>query len=249
MSDNDGYHGTQQPTSATDEYNAQVFVIRQILNALNFTALVEVVNVDAPGGLAIAGTVDVKPLVNQLDGQGNAIPHGVVNGIPYFRMQGGTDAIIIDPKVGDIGVCVFCDRDSSAVQASRGAANPGSKRRNDMADGVYLGGLLNGVPNQFVMFTEDGITIKSPTKILMEAPEIELLAPVVEINASTSTTITTPTFTVNGTSQFNGSITATGTVTAPLVVGTTNVTFGGKSGIAHTHGGVDTGPDSTGAPN
>jgi hypothetical protein len=241
MPDNDGYHGIQQPNNSTDEYNAQVFVIRQILNGRNFCALVKVMSVTIPGALALAGTVDVQPLVNQLDGQGNAVPHGVVNDLPYLRMQGGANAIILDPEVGDIGVCVFADRDISSVQASRDAANPGSARRSDMADGIYLGGLLNAVPSQYVMFTDAGIEINSPT-------EVRLVAPVVTISASESTTITTPIFTVNGDTQFNGDATASGTITAPLVVGTDNVTFGGKSGIAHKHGGVSSGSSQSGVP-
>lgn len=44
-----------------------------------------------------------------------------------------------------------------------------------------------------------------------------------------------------------GPINATGTITAPNVVGTTNVTFGGKSGIGHTHSDPQGG--NTGAPN
>ncbi len=248
MSDDDGYYGTQKPTAGTDEYNAQLFVIRQFLNTRNYVALVKVINVTAPGGLALAGTVDVQPLVNQLDGQGNAIPHGVVNDLLYFRLQGGANAIILDPQVGDIGLCMFCDRDSSAVQSTKAAANPGSMRRNDMADGIYFGGMLNGLPNQFVMFTADGITIKSPALVKLEAPQIILQAETVEINATDETTVNSPTFTVNGDSQFNGKIDATSTITAPNVVGTTNVTFGGKSGVAHTHsGGTISG--NTGAPN
>jgi hypothetical protein len=258
MQDDAGYYGVQRPEDASGEYNALAFVINQILNGKNFCAWVQVVNVDAPGGLALAGTVDVKPLVNQLDGLGQPVPHGVVNDLPYLRAQGGTNAIIMDPKVGDIGLCVFADRDSSSAQASRGVANPGSFRRNDMADGVYLGGILNVVPTQYAMFTDDGISIVSPTKITMQAPEIDLVAPVIDMHASTSVTVTTPTFTVNGnahvtgTSALDGAVTAgstvdaTGNITAPVVNGTTNVTFGGKSGLTHHHSGVQTGTGQTG---
>ena len=59
--------------------------------------------------------------------------------------------------------------------------------------------------------------------------------------------------TVNGNSTFNGNLHVTGaitgdsTITAPNVVGTTNVTFGSKSGVSHTHsGGTISG--NTGAP-
>jgi phage baseplate assembly protein V len=54
---------------------------------------------------------------------------------------------------------------------------------------------------------------------------------------------------LNGNLNVSGNVGAGGTVTAPNVVGTTNVTFGGKSGVAHTHSGVQTGPGNTGVPN
>jgi uncharacterized protein involved in type VI secretion and phage assembly len=54
---------------------------------------------------------------------------------------------------------------------------------------------------------------------------------------------------VTGNETVSGNVTAQGTVQAPNVIGTTNVTFGGKSGIAHTHSGVQTGIGNTGAPN
>lgn len=255
MSDEtEGYQGTQQSNSATSEFNAMSFVIRQILNQRNFVALVKVVAVDAPGGLALAGAVDVTPLVNQLDGQGNAVPHGVVPSIPYYRMQGGLNAVIMDPQVGDIGMCMFCDRDISAVRANRGIANPGSLRRSSMSDGLYLGGVLNAIPTQYAMFTEDGIKLYSPVKILLESELIELVAPEIVFDASTSITATTPIFTINGDvaivgdTTMDGKLDATGTITAPNVVGTTNVTFGGKSGVGHKHGGVATGGGQTGVP-
>lgn len=70
-----------------------------------------------------------------------------------------------------------------------------------------------------------------------------------DVVASNKVQITSPLVTMSGNLQVAGSISAGTTVTAPNVVGTTNVTFGGKSGIAHTHSGVQTGPGNTGAPN
>jgi hypothetical protein len=54
--------------------------------------------------------------------------------------------------------------------------------------------------------------------------------------------------TINGNLSVNGTISASGTITAPNVVGTTNGTFGGKAMAGHTHGGVQTGPGTTGGP-
>jgi len=184
-----------------------VFVIRSILAGLHHVDLVRVVTV--AGGL-----VDVQPIVNQLDANGNAVAHGIVNDLPYYRMQGGGNGIIMDPEAGDIGMCLFADRDISAVVATRDTANPGSARRCDMADGVYLGGLLNAEPTQFISFTAAGIDITSPNAITMEAPSVTITAPSVTIDASDATTITTPTFTVNGATALNGPVTASETIDA-----------------------------------
>ena len=114
------------------------------------------------GGVGAVGYVDVQPLVNQVDGFGSAIPQGRLHNIPYLRMQGGVNAIILDPQVGDIGVCVFSDRDISSVKTTKARANPGSRRRFDVADGLYLGGMLNGAPSQYIEFAPDRINIVSP---------------------------------------------------------------------------------------
>lgn len=66
--------------------------------------------------------------------------------------------------------------------------------------------------------------------------------------SSTKVQITSPQVTMSGDLHVTGSITADVQVSAPLVAGTTNVTFGGKSGIGHTHSGVQTGTGNTGAP-
>jgi hypothetical protein len=107
--------------------------------------------------------------VNQVDGAGNATPHDVLHHLPYFRLQGGSDAVILDPKVGDIGLAGFASRDISSVKSTKAQANPGSARSFDMADGVYIGGMLNGVPEQYVQFTQGGINIVSPHAVTVNA--------------------------------------------------------------------------------
>jgi hypothetical protein len=172
LSENNSYRGAKEVYSGGSAFNAQAFLINQMMNGRNIATLVQIKAVTNSGGLSPVGLVDVLPLVNQMDGDRNAVPHGVIHGVPYFRMQGGTDAIILDPKVGDIGMAVFADRDISAVKASKAAANPGSARRSDMADGMYIGGFLNGVPVQYVQFTAAGINVVSPTAVSITAPAI-----------------------------------------------------------------------------
>jgi hypothetical protein len=227
-----GLRGSKDVDTGSSEFDALSFVVNQILARRNVATLVQIKAVTNAGGVSPVGFVDVLPLVNQLDGDHNAVEHGVVHGLPYFRMQGGTDAIIMDPKVGDVGMAVFADRDISSVKATKARANPGSLRRSDKADGMYVGGFLNGVPAQYVQFTPTGINVVSPSKVTITAPNVEVYGAI----------------TLNGPVTATSTITAATSITAPLVAGTTNVTFGSKSGIAHVHSGVQTGPGNTGAP-
>jgi len=171
-----GFVGQRQQTSATSDINAINFVISQFLARVRTATLVQVQKCTNAGELAPVGRVDVLPLVNQLDGALNAVAHAVIYDVPYLRIQGGTDAVILDPKPGDIGIAVFSDRDISAVKSSKQQSNPGSGRTFDLADGLYLGGVLNGAPKQYVRYSADGIEVVSPTKIRLAAPSIEITA-------------------------------------------------------------------------
>ena len=157
----DGYAGRLDPADTTSPFNASNFQIAQALGLVRTALIVKVMavtNVDEPD--KEIGFVDVLPLVNMLDGASNATQHITVYGMPYVRLQGGTNAIIMDPKVGDLGIAVFADRDISTVKTTKKQANPGSLRRHDLADGMYIGGLLNAVPEQYVRFSADGIDLK-----------------------------------------------------------------------------------------
>jgi hypothetical protein len=113
-----GYAGYQSPQDTRTDYDAQHFLIEQLINRLATTALVRVVAVTSAGAVAPVGTVDVVPMVHQVDGVGDPTPHATIFNVPYFRAQGGADAIIIDPKVGDVGIAVFCSRDITGVKRS-----------------------------------------------------------------------------------------------------------------------------------
>lgn len=171
-----GYRGQAAAADGSQDFGAISFLVTQMLNRLNTCTLVRVIAVTNNGGVSPVGFVDVQPLVNQLDGNGNAVPHGQLFQLPYFRLQGGTDAVILDPKVGDIGMAAFANRDLSAVKASKQQANPGSWRTHDMADGLYFGGMLNGAPVQYVQFTEGGINVVSPAKVEVRAPNVAVTA-------------------------------------------------------------------------
>lgn len=209
LPDNRAYAGHQPLGAGVSDYGQMDFLVRSILNRAATTTLVLVKAVTNAGGVSAVGLIDVQPMVAQIDGNGQPTPHGIIHNVPYLRVQGGTNAVILDPKVGDIGICVFASNDISSVKANKAPANPGSRRRNAWADGLYIGGVLNGVPVNYIRFTDAG--------------EIEL-------KPASTVTIT-------------GDLHVTGTATAD-----TDVIGGGKSLKTHTHGGVQTGGGTTGAP-
>jgi hypothetical protein len=167
--------GALTPWSTHGEYNNIIFAVQQALNRLQTATLVRVDACTNSGDLSPVGFVDVTPLVNQIDGSTppNPTPHVTVFGLPYLRMQGGASAVIIDPQPGDIGVAVFASRDISKVKSTKAQANPGSFRSFDFADGLYLGGMLNGTPQQYIKFSSDGITILSPENIILAGATIK----------------------------------------------------------------------------
>ncbi len=175
--------GLAKPTTQWGEFNNIAFLVQQALLKVQTATLVRIESCTNNGGLEPVGFVDVTPMVNQIDGKGNATPHVTIYNVPYLRIQGGANAIIIDPQAGDVGVCVFASRDITKVKSTKGQANPGSWRQYSFADGLYLGGMLNGTPLQYIQFNNLGVTI------------------------------TAPLVTINGNVRVNGAVVATGDVT------------------------------------
>lgn len=173
--DNQAYYGQAVPTTYEGEYNEMRFVITQQIAKLETCLPVRVDSVQA-AGVAPVGTVKVTVLVNTLSGDNKPYPGATIENVPYIRLQGGSNAVIIDPKPGDIGLACFCSRDITAVKNARKAAPPGSKRHHNFSDAVYLGGMLNAAPTQYIHFTDSGIVIHSPNAVKVEAPTIEAVA-------------------------------------------------------------------------
>ena len=164
-----GYPGQAALDSSTGDFNALDFLVRQVVAQKAFSGMVEVVAVHG-GGIGSPPTVDVQPLVNQQDGLGNQVPHGIVYGLPCFRQQSGSFAIITDPVKGDKGHAIICDRDISNVKASGGKQSaPGSFRQNSWADGCYYGGQLNGTPTNYIYADGSGNVIIQARNMTIDA--------------------------------------------------------------------------------
>lgn len=218
----DGFLPQSRPSTGNTEYNALSFLVKQLMGQINVATLVQVKAVHTTGRVAPVGTVDVVPLVSQTDGSGRPVPHGQLNGVPYLRVQGGACAVIVDPQVGDMGFCVFADRDISSVKAAKVGRPPGSRRRFNMADALYLGG-WNALtaPTSYVLVDGAGVEVVSPVKV----------------------DITAPTTTVHGALHVTGPVTGDGTATFAG-----DVSGQGTSLHTHVHSGVTSGGANTGAP-
>lgn len=154
----------------------QEYIIRMLVGKIGTVTIGRVTNVVQAGVNPVA-TVDITPLVLQVDGSGKTLEPAVIYNVPYFRYQGGENAVIVDPEIGDIGLLLVASRDISGVKSSKNSAPPNSERQYDVSDSVYLGGILNGAPKQYIHFLKQGINIVSTgiinakgTKIILDAP-------------------------------------------------------------------------------
>lgn len=209
------------PGVLNNEYARQRAISEQLITRLRTSYVGLVVAVSQNGDIAGIGTVDVKPLVAQLDAAGAVIPHATIHGIPYMRLHGGSNAVILDPQVGDIGIVSVCDRDISSVRTNMGEAPPGSLRKHDMSDSVYIATILAAnPPKQYVAFQADGIDIVSPGAIRLAARRIVLQASTeIGMTAGAGITNSAPAIALDGeVSQGEGPNGGAATMKGPLTV-------------------------------
>jgi hypothetical protein len=189
----------QGPNDHSNAFNATAFLVKQLQAQVESMMPVQVTAVHPGSGSPPAvGTVDVQLLVSQIDGAGNVAQNGIVYGLPYFRLQGGPWAIIIDPAQNDFGFIIAADRDITSVKANPGIQAPGSPRKYSYSDGIFLSCPFGTtVPAGTFVFKADG------TWTLTDQFGNVL-------NGSSSGITATPVS--GGSFAVNGNITATGTI-------------------------------------
>lgn len=186
------------PTNAqVSDAESLSYIFKKLLSEASF---IEIAIVTAVRGEAPNLVVDVKPLVTQLNQSKEMIPNSEIYSIPVFRLQRGGSAIIMNPVPGDIGFIAMCDRDTSLARANRKESVPGSRRTHSKSDGIYLGGLLNMPPEQFLEFADNAINITSPNPVNITCSKANITAP-------DGVEMTTPLLKVSGAIQANGDIT------------------------------------------
>ena len=227
------------------EVNALMFVIRTLIRQTVNTAIpVVVTSVERTADGAGAGYLSAKPLVVVEDASGNGIPTVEIPRLPYFRIQHGSAAIICDPKVGDIGLAVFAQADSSNVNGEGEPKPPASHRYFDMSDGFYFGGFWGQAPTTFVRIEDSGdITITAPSSVTINTESATLNTETATVNASSSYEVNSPLIRLNGKITGGGSGGATATFTGDVVV-TGDVTATGTSLHTHKHRGDSGGETS-----
>ncbi len=154
----------QKEGSSSSLYNQIEFFTENLIKSTVNTALpVKVVGVEA-NGVDITGYVNVIPLVQSYDNFGNAIPANTIFKVPYCRIQGGKACLIIDPVIGDKGIAIFSQQDITNLGDN--PQKPFTLRCFDMADALYIGGILNQAPSVYVELTQDDtIEIIAPNSV------------------------------------------------------------------------------------
>lgn len=133
-------YGYLFPNDEVGAFNPTAFVVAQALSRMRTLTLCVV------RSLGATGFVNVQPIVNMVDGDGNALEHGTIYNVPYLQMRAGTSAIVAVPVVGDIGLMAVCDRDISSAKTSLAPGPPPSGREYDLSDAIYIMGISLGIP-------------------------------------------------------------------------------------------------------
>jgi len=245
----DTYTSNKRLNTGASEYNALAFIIEGIVKGLVNTAIpvrVDSCTVNSEAGkMKPAGYVSVTPLIRQRSADGKGLDPVSIPQLPFFRLRAGKAAVVLDPQPGDIGFAIFAQQDISNLQQEGTEPVPaGTFRAYDMSDGFYMGGLLSAAPTTWVFLDPAGenieinapkdIVLKSGTRISIEAPEIDVNAPLgaegggaINMKGASTVTTTAPAigmngpFTANdagggssGEMVINGTLKATGNVTA-----------------------------------
>ena len=165
-----------------DEYNSLIYIIKSEITKINTADLVRVIAVNE-------GTIDVQPLLGSIRADGSMNETSPIYNVRYFQWQFGLNKIKAIPAIGDIGLLVCCKRDISNIENG----NVGSFRQFSLADGIYIGGIegLNQPATQSIEFSENNLKIIGTGTITVEAPNVN-------VNASTSAVVTSPSVELGG---------------------------------------------------
>ena len=191
------------------------------------------------------GTVTLQPLIMMVTSDNASQPRATISGVHVYRHSGGGFVISFPLNVGDIGWIKACDRDISLFKQSLNESRPNTFRKHTFSDAIFFPDNMRGWTinedglviqtnngNQCIAILEDQVKIKSTTKVVIEAPLLEITGAIAQTGAVGDST-----------ASFKGDVN--------IESGDVKVTGGDveADGITlktHTHGGVQTGGGNTG---
>ena len=154
--------GVLRSSNQMSKASQQEFIVEQMTKGMMTAMPVIVKFVNDPDNELI----DVMPLISQENAKGDSVEHDLIYNVPVARLQRGNSAVIMRPKVGDMGLVVFASQDITIFKKTKKASKAGTFRRHDWADAIYIMGLCNTPATQFIEFNDDNITITTPKLII-----------------------------------------------------------------------------------
>lgn len=199
------------------EYDKVISQFNSLITNVNTAIPCKVVAIEKQEqrGVNIVGFVDIQLMIEQTNGQKKGNETAIICNVPYVRIQGGTNAVIIDPEINDLGVAIFASRDITNFKEARRQTPPATWRKFSISDAIYIGGIRNQKPVQYIHFRNDGIEIYSPKRVHITTPTVLIDSDNTTINTSAKTTIN-----ANGGCEINAETTNNGNV---LINGNTKI--------------------------
>lgn len=191
------------------EYDKVISQFNSLITNVNTAIPCKVVAIEKQEqrGVNIVGFVDIQLMIEQTNGQKKGNETAIICNVPYIRIQGGTNAVIIDPEINDLGVAIFASRDITNFKEARRQTPPATWRKFSISDAIYIGGIRNQKPVQYIHFRNDGIEIYSPKRVHITTPTVLIDSDNTTINTSAKTTIN-----ANGGCEINAETTNNGNV-------------------------------------
>lgn len=236
MSDKILYPPLTYNTPILCEYDKVISQFNSLITNVNTAIPCKVVAIEKQEqrGVNIVGFVDIQLMIEQTNGQKKGNETAIVCNVPYVRIQGGTNAVIIDPEINDLGVAIFASRDITNFKEARRQTPPATWRKFSISDAIYIGGIRNQKPVQYIHFRNDGIEIYSPKRVHITTPTVLIDSDNTTINTSAKTTINAnggceinAETTNNGNVKINGNTKISGNLLVGGIIGQTGEAGGG----------------------
>lgn len=138
-------------------YNLWRFLVEGALAKISTSFLAEVIGVHPKDN-----SVDVLPLVQGVDAEGNELVQSPIYRVPYFSYRGGINEVKLTPSIGDYGICITSYRDIDNVKKTGKRCKPATLRTFDPRDSLYLGCFLSKEQaKNYIEIKDSGIYIKT----------------------------------------------------------------------------------------